>query len=134
MAIAMAGNSSDILTILRADYDRFPKDQTYSIYAKEVYFKDPMTEFRGIARYQQMIALIQTWFLDCRMEVHGLHQDGNTIRSEWTLRWRTPLPWKPAIAISGCSELTLNDTGLIASHVDHWHCSKLDVVKQHVRF
>jgi hypothetical protein len=130
----MAGNAIAILTVLRTDYDRFPADQTYSIYAEDVYFKDPMTEFRGIARYQQMIGLIQTWFLDCRMEVHGLHQDGDLIHSEWTLRWRTPLPWKPAIAISGRSELTLNAAGLIASHIDYWHCSKLDVVKQHFQF
>jgi Uncharacterized conserved protein (DUF2358) len=124
----------DILQILRNDYQRFPKDQTYSIYAEDVYFKDPMTEFRGIARYQQMIGFIQSWFLDCHMKVHNLQQTGDTIRSDWTLSWRTPLPWKPAIAISGWSELTLDAAGRIAAHIDYWHCSKLDVVKQHVGF
>lgn len=124
----------DILSLLRTDYQRFPKDQTYSLYAEDVYFKDPMTEFRGVARYRQMIGFIQTWFLDCHMEVHGLQQTGLSIRSDWTLTWRTPLPWKPAIAISGWSDLTLNADGLITSHIDHWHCSKLDVLKQHLKF
>lgn len=121
----------DLLTTLKADYDRFPQDQTYEIYAEDVYFKDPMTEFRGRYRYRQMIGFIQTWFRNCHMEVHDIQQTGNQIRSDWTLRWNTPLPWHPRIAIAGWSELTLNDQGLITSHIDYWHCSKLDVLRQH---
>lgn len=120
-----------ILETLQADYQRFPRDQTYEIYAPDVYFKDPMTEFRGVDRYQQMIGFIQTWFLNCKMDLHQIHQTGNQIRSDWTLHWNTPLPWKPPIAISGWSELTLDDRGLICSHIDYWHCSRLDVLKQH---
>jgi len=121
-----------ILNTLKADYARFPADQTYSLYAEDVYFKDPMTEFRGVHRYRQMIGLIQTWFLNCQMELHGIEQRDRQIRTEWTLRWNTPLPWKPRIAISGWSELTLNDQGLIVSHIDDWHCSRLAVLRQHL--
>lgn len=121
----------DIIQALQEDYQRFPVNQTYSLYAADVYFKDPMTEFRGIDRYQKMIGFIQTYFLNCKMILHDIQQTGNQIRSDWTLTWNTPLPWKPAIAISGWSELTLNDQGLIASHIDYWHCSRLDVLKQH---
>jgi len=63
--------------------------------------------------------------------VHDMQQDGDRIRSDWTLSWNTPLPWNPHIAISGWSDLTLNEQGLITSHIDYWHCSKLDVIKQH---
>ena len=52
----------DILTALRQDYDRFPLDQTYSLYSENVFFKDPMTEFRGVKKYQEMIALIDRFF------------------------------------------------------------------------
>jgi Uncharacterized conserved protein (DUF2358) len=121
----------DILEALRLDYQRFPQQQTYSLYAEDVYFKDPMTEFRGRDRYQQMVGFIQTWFRNCTMEVHDLRQTGNQIRSDWTLSWNTPLPWQPRIAIVGWSDLTLNDQGLISSHLDYWHCSRWDVVKQH---
>lgn len=131
----MMGRASglSVLEALRADYERFPKDQTFDLYAEEVYFKDPVTEFRGRDRYRLMIKLIETVFLNCKMEVHNLQQTGNQIRSDWTLNWNTPLPWKPRIAISGWSDLTLNDEGTIISHVDYWHCSKLDVIKQHFR-
>jgi Uncharacterized conserved protein (DUF2358) len=120
----------DVLAILRDDYARFPQDQTYSIYAEDVYFQDPLSRFRGVARYQQMIGLIQRWFLNCHMEVHGLEPVGDGVRSDWTLSWNSPLPWRPRISISGWSELTLDAEGKIASHIDYWHCTPWDVLRQ----
>lgn len=121
----------DVLQILQDDYARFPHSQTYHIYADDVYFKDPMNEFRGVKRYQAMIAFIEAVFLDCTMDLHDIHQTGSTIHTDWTLSWNTPLPWKPHIAIPGWSELTLNQDGLIISHIDYWRCSRLNVLKQH---
>ena len=121
----------DILEILKDDYRRFPANQTYSLYATDVYFKDPLTQFRGITRYQEMINFITTWFGDVKMEVHHLSRSGDTIETKWTLYWTSPLPWKPRIAISGSSELILNSEGKIASHIDFWDCSPWDVLRQH---
>jgi hypothetical protein len=121
----------DILEILKDDYQRFPANQTYSIYAADVYFKDPLSEFRGITRYREMIGFISKWFRDVKMEVHEISHSGNRIDTEWTLYWTTPLPWKPRIAIPGRSELTLNQEEKIASHIDYWHCSRWDVLQQH---
>ncbi|UKO98183.1 DUF2358 domain-containing protein [Nostoc sp. UHCC 0870] len=122
----------DIIEILKLDYQRFPDNQTYSIYAENVYFQDPLNSFRGVERYKQMIKFIKTWFLNCHMDVHNIQPLGDTIKTEWTLSWNTPLPWKPRISISGWSELGLNSDGLIVSHIDYWHCSRLDVLKQHI--
>lgn len=121
----------NILEALKADYQQFPHNQTYSLYAEDVFFKDPMTQFRGVKRYQAMIRFIQTWFRNCTMKVHDIQQNGDRIRTDWTLTWNTPLPWNPHIAISGWSDLTVNPQGLIIAHIDHWHCSKLNVIKQH---
>ncbi|BAZ04546.1 DUF2358 domain-containing protein [Calothrix sp. NIES-3974] len=121
----------DIIDILTTDYQRFPVNQTYSIYAKDVYFQDPMNKFRGIERYQKMIQFIQTWFLNIKMDLHSIHKEDNRIKTEWTLHWNTPLPWQPRISISGWSDLLLNDDGLIVSHIDYWHTSRFDVLKQH---
>ncbi|MFN6483153.1 MULTISPECIES: DUF2358 domain-containing protein [unclassified Nostoc] len=121
----------DIIEILKEDYQRFPVNQTYSIYAPEVYFQDPMNKFRGVKRYKGMINFIQTWFLNPKMDLHNIQRLGDTIKTEWTLSWNTPLPWKPRISIPGWSELGLNSDGLIVSHIDYWNCSRLDVVKQH---
>ncbi|MCC5614626.1 DUF2358 domain-containing protein [Nostoc sp. CHAB 5836] len=121
----------NIIEILKEDYQRFPVNQTYSIYAPEVYFQDPLNKFRGVKRYKEMINFIQTWFLNPKMDLHNIQCLGDTIKTEWTLSWNTPLPWKPRISIPGRSELGLNSDGLIVSHVDYWNCSRLDVVKQH---
>ena len=123
----------DILEILQADYQRFPKEQTYSIYAEDVYFKDPMSEFRGRDRYQRTIQFINTWFTNPKLDLHKIQRNGNQIRSDWTLNWTTPLPWKPRIAIAGWSELEVNQQDLIISHIDYWHCSRFDVLRQHFK-
>ena len=121
----------DIIEILKEDYQRFPINQTYSIYAPDVYFQDPLNKFRGVKRYKQMINFIQTFFLNPKMDLHDIQRLENTIKTEWTLSWNTPLPWKPRISISGWSELSLNSDNLIVSHIDYWNCSRLDVIKQH---
>ncbi|NMG05613.1 DUF2358 domain-containing protein [Brasilonema sp. UFV-L1] len=121
----------DIIEILKQDYQRFPKNQTYSIYAQDVYFQDPLNKFRGVERYKLMIKFIETWFLNTKMDLHSMSRAGDTIKTEWTLSWNTPVPWKPRISIPGWSELRLNTQELIVSHIDYWHCSRLDVLKQH---
>ena len=122
----------DIVEILKDDYHRFPVNQTYNIYDKNVYFKDPLNEFQGIDRYQKMINFISTWFKDIKMELHNIQRSQKIIKTEWTLNWTTPLPWQPRIAISGKSELTLNKDELVIAHIDYWNCSRLDVIKQHL--
>ena len=97
-----------IIEILKQDYQKFPADQTYSIYAENVYFKDPMNQFLGIERYRQMIGFIRTWFKEIQLELHEISQQENTIKTRWTLNWTTPLPWQPRISIPGWSELKLN--------------------------
>ncbi|MEH2180313.1 DUF2358 domain-containing protein [Nostoc sp.] len=121
----------DIIEILKEDYQRFPVNQTYSIYTPNVYFQDPLNKFRGVKRYKAMINFIETWFLNPKMDLHNIQHLGDTIKTEWTLSWNTPLPWKPRISIPGWSELGLNSDNLIVSHIDYWNCSRLDVVKQH---
>ena len=122
----------DILEIIKQDYQRFPADPTYSIYAEDVYFQDPMTRFRGIKRYRQMIGFMSNWFKQIQLDLHDIWRDGDTIKTRWTLSWTTPLPWKPRISIPGSSELQLNPEELIASHIDYWDVSRQDVLKQHL--
>jgi hypothetical protein len=126
-------NSLNLLQTLQKDYECFPENQTYTLYAEDVYFKDPMNEFRGRDRYKSTIGFIKTWFLNVKMDLHDIQRNGDLIRTDWTLSWNTPLPWKPRISISGWSELTINAENLIVSHIDYWNCSRLDVLKQHFR-
>ncbi|MFS8854014.1 DUF2358 domain-containing protein [Synechococcus sp. H55.2] len=126
--------SLDLVAILRADYARFPRDQTYSIYDPQVYFRDPLNEFRGLDRYRAMIASLERWLQDIHLELHDIHQSGSHIRSEWTLRGSLSfLPWRPRLCIPGWTEMRLNPAGLIESHVDYWRCSRWKVMRQMFR-
>ncbi|MDE5109609.1 MAG: DUF2358 domain-containing protein [Trichodesmium sp. St17_bin3_1_1] len=120
----------DVVSILKQDYQKFPADQNYSIYAENVYFEDPLNKFRGIGRYQKMISFMNNWFNDIQLDLHDISHSGNVIKTCWTLSWTAPAPWKPRMVIPGWSELKLNGDGLINSHIDHWDISRLDVLKQ----
>ena len=44
----------DILDQIRLDYERFPHDQSYHLYADDVYFEDPLNKSRGVDRYRRI--------------------------------------------------------------------------------
>lgn len=116
---------------IRQDYANFPNDQSYDLYADDVYFQDPLNRFHGAERYRKMIGFIDHWFQEPNLELHGLEKTSErTFQTRWTLSWITPLPWKPQIAIPGWTEYRLNDEGKIVSHIDYWNCSRLAVLGQ----
>jgi len=121
----------NIIQILEQDYQKFPLDQNYNIYAKNVYFQDPLNKFRGIDQYQKMIKNLTKFFDNIKMEIHQIEQKESLIKTEWTLLMNfSLLPWKPRLKISGYSELILNENHLIISHQDYWYISRFDVLKQ----
>ena len=120
--------------IIKEDYQRFPENQTYSIYAEDVYFKDPLNEFTGKEKYKKMIQFLGKFFQNIKMEVHSVRTEECTIVTEWTLNMTSPLPWKPRLSIPGWSELTTNPEGIITAHVDRWKISPWDVLKQNFAF
>lgn len=116
---------------IRQDYVSFPNDQSYELYADDVYFRDPLNEFTGVEQYQNMIGFIARWFQDPQLDLHRLEITGDkALETHWTLSWITPLPWKPPISIPGWTEYRINESGKISSHIDHWHCSRLAVLGQ----
>jgi hypothetical protein len=130
--LSVTNNSpeKDLIQILREDYARFPENQTYDIYADNVYFKDPLNEFRGLKKYRLMISFLGTFFNKIKMEVHSAEQEGELIKTEWTLSMTPPLPWQPRLAIPGRSELKINQDNLIVSHIDYWYISRWSVLRQ----
>lgn len=122
-----------ILETLKSDYRRFPEEQSYELYAETVYFKDPLTEFRGLDRYKQMIAFMGRWFADIDLQLHDIQGNSipGVIETRWILTWTSPLPWRPRIAISGQTRLELDGAGKIVSHVDTWDISPWAVARRH---
>ena len=126
----MNNEQKDLVAILHEDYQRFPENQTFEIYADDVYFKDPLNEFNGVKKYRAMIGFLGTFFGNVEMDVHDVRREEDVIKTEWTLNMTSPLPWKPRLSIPGWSELKVSDANLIASHVDYWHISRWEVLRQ----
>lgn len=120
----------NLAEIIKQDYQQFPENQTYSIYAKNVHFKDPVYDFYGLKKYQQMIVFLKKWFKNLHLELHEIKETENQIDTRWTMSWNSPLPWQPFISVSGRSELKLKDN-LIIGHYDYWDKSFWDMIKQH---
>ncbi|MGD1919309.1 MAG: DUF2358 domain-containing protein [Pleurocapsa sp.] len=120
----------NLIEILKEDYQRFPDNQTFEIYAEDVYFKDPLNEFRGVKKYREMIGFLSNFFSNIEMEVTNVTQEDTKIKTEWTLNMTPPLPWKPRLSIPGWSELEVSEDNLIASHIDYWHISPWNVLSQ----
>jgi Uncharacterized conserved protein (DUF2358) len=122
----------EIVEILKADYARFPIDQSFEIYAADMYFQDPLNRFQGVDRFRLTIGFMKTFFKQIQFDLHSIERTDRQINTRWTLQWNTPIPWYPRIEITGRSELLLApDRELIVSHIDYWDCSPWDVLKQH---
>lgn len=121
----------DILDQLRQDYQHFPHQQSYQLYADDVYFKDPLTTFRGVERYRTMIGFIAQWFQEVDLQLYSINYTAkDQIQTRWRLSWTAPVPWRPRMTITGWSELKLDANGDICAHVDYWDCSRLSVLGQ----
>ncbi|MGB3573582.1 MAG: DUF2358 domain-containing protein, partial [Phormidesmis sp.] len=103
-----------VIEQLKADYARFPERQTYSLYAEDVQFKDPLNSFSGVERYQKMIGFLSRFFREIQMDLHSIEQTTpSLITTHWTLNMTAPMPWSPRLSIPGRSELGLNAKHLI---------------------
>jgi hypothetical protein len=79
-----------------------------------------------------MIGFLGNFFSEISLELHQIDHNQDSIKTEWTLKMTSPLPWKPRLIIPGWSELKLNQDGLINSHIDYWHLSPWEVLKQNL--
>ncbi|GAB4536837.1 MAG: hypothetical protein Tsb0014_24970 [Pleurocapsa sp.] len=120
----------DLIEIIKQDYQNFPQNQSYHIYAEDVYFQDPLNKFTGVQKYKKMIGFLGNFFQDIDLQLHDISQETAIIKTEWTLKMTPPLPWQPRISILGWSELKLNQDNLIVSHIDRWHISPWSVLLQ----
>ena len=124
----------NLIETIKKDYEQFPQNQTYSIYAEDVYFEDPLNKFTGKERYKKMILFLGTFFYDINLQLHEIKRQEQLITTEWTLTMTSPLPWKPILAIPGWSELVVDSGGLIISHCDRWKISPWQLLKQNFAF
>ncbi len=116
----------------------FEKDISYEIYAKDIYFQDPVNKFKGKFNYHIIFWTLRfharLFFTQIYFDLHDVSQTAqDTILANWTVRGVLRVPWKARIFFNGYSTYTLNKDGLIYNHIDTWDRKPSEILKQFIR-
>jgi hypothetical protein len=116
----------------------FQKDISYSIYSQDIYFRDPVNQFKGKFNYRIIFWTLRfhgrLFFTELYFDLHNVQQtDRNTIRADWTVRGTLRVPWKAKIFFNGYSIYKLNSDALIYQHIDSWDRKPSEILKQFVQ-
>jgi len=87
--------------------------------AWDVHFRDPFNDVHGAAQFR---AVFEKMFADVAapsFQVRHWARSGATAYLRWTFTFQ-PRRGRTVWRIEGMSEVTLNDEGLVAAHIDHW--------------
>ncbi|MBW4469647.1 MAG: DUF2358 domain-containing protein [Stenomitos rutilans HA7619-LM2] len=116
----------------------FERDLSYDIYSREIAFRDPVNHFKGKFNYRIIFWTLrfhgQLFFTELHFDLHSVQQANlETIRADWTVRGTLRVPWNAKLLFHGYSIYTLNQDGLIITHVDTWDRSPREILKQFVQ-
>lgn len=111
------------------EYKTFFDPMIESMYDKNVEFKDPLNNFRGVDRYRGNVDLLAgrkglgpLLFSDASIIMHSLNLLPEAkLQARWTLQLTAKfLPWKPRLRFTGISIYQVNFDGKITSQEDFW--------------
>ncbi|MCT7982108.1 DUF2358 domain-containing protein [Laspinema sp. A4] len=113
----------------------FEKDISYEIYRKDIFFKDPVNQFKWKFNYRIIFWTLrfhgQLFFTELYFDLHDVEQVApDMILANWTVRGRLRLPWKADLFFNGYSNYKLDETGLIYEHIDTWDREPKAILKQ----
>ena len=134
--MAIAFDYDPILETLRADLPTlFERDISYDIYTQDIFFKDPVNQFKGKFNYRIIFWTLRfhgrLFFTDLHFDLHDVRvEDEATIRADWTVRGTLRLPWRPRLYFNGYSLYKLNAEGKIYDHCDTWDRSPGSILRQ----
>ena len=134
--MAIAVDYESILATLRADLPTlFERDISYDIYTRDIFFKDPVNQFKGKFNYRIIFWTLRfhgrLFFSDLHFDLHEVRvADELTIRADWTVRGTLRLPWQPRLFFNGYSLYSLNEAGKIYDHRDTWDRPPGEILQQ----
>lgn len=126
---------SAIETLDRELPSLFEQDISYDIYTKDIYFRDPISRFKGKFNYRIIFWTLRfhgkLFFTSLYFDLHDIKQTAqDTILANWTVRGSLRVPWKASILFNGYSTYKLTPEGLIYEHVDTWDRPAKEILKQ----
>jgi hypothetical protein len=125
-----------VIETLRKDLPTlFEKDISYEIYTPDIYFKDPVNQFKGKFNYRIIFWTLrfhaQLFFTEIYFDLHDVNQIGeDIIKVDWTVRGTLRVPWKARVFFNGDSTYKLTKEGLIYNHLDTWDRKPSEILRQ----
>lgn len=116
----------------------FTTDISYDIYTRDIYFKDPVNNFKGKFNYRIIFWTLRfhskLFFTSIYFDLHDVEQTASdTILANWTVRGTLRVPWQAQIFFNGYSTYKLTSEGLIYEHIDTWDRKPTEILKQFFR-
>lgn len=127
------------IAILKHDLPTlFQKDISYDIYSRDIFFRDPVNQFKGKFNYRIIFWTLRfhgrLFFTELYFDLHDVQPCGpDAIRADWTVRGTLRVPWKATIFFNGYSLYKLNSEALIYEHIDTWDRSPFSILKQFIQ-
>lgn len=116
----------------------FERDISYDIYSQDIFFRDPVNQFKGKLNYRIIFWTLRfhgrLFFTELYFDLHRVEAiSPDTIRADWTVRGTLRVPWKAKLHFNGYSIYKLNAGALIDEHIDTWDRSPQAILQQFVR-
>ena len=113
----------------------FEQDISYDIYTSDIFFRDPVNEFKGKFNYRIIFWTLRfharLFFREIYFDVRDIGQTASdTILVNWTVRGRLRVPPKAIVFFNGYSTYTLNEGGFIYNHADTWDRTPTEILRQ----
>ena len=113
----------------------FEQDISYDVYSPDIFFRDPVNEFKGKFNYHLIFWTLRfharLFFREISFDVHDISQTtSDTIRVDWTVWGILRVPPKAIVCFNGYSNYSLNENGLIDNHIDTWDRMPREVLRQ----
>lgn len=134
---------SKTIEILKQDLPTlFEEDISYDIYARDIYFTDPVNTFEGKFNYRIIFWTLRfhggLFFSDLHFDLHEVYPSApgsapESILADWTVRGTLRVPWRAKVFFNGQSTYSLDKRGLIYRHEDTWDRSPKAILKQFFR-
>lgn len=115
--------------------------QADDIFSCDVYFRDPFNELKTRHQLKQVFHEMFTQCDSYGFRISSSYLDTCEPSNSFVLKWRfsAVVPRIGELDFDGLSEVTLNNTGQVISHIDYWDASthfymKVPILKQLIRF
>lgn len=89
------------------------------VYDKNIYFKDPFNEVRGIADVTHIFKHMFATLHEPTFRIHAMAGEDKTGFLEWRFYFKRT-PSAPTLQINGMSKILINDQGKVIVHIDYW--------------